>query len=99
MQSFAGRVVVITGAGSGIGRQFARVFAKEGASVAAIDRQAAGLDELAADLHGSKLTTARGDVTDRDGIKSAVADLESRLGPTDILIATAGIFKPTPAAN
>jgi NAD(P)-dependent dehydrogenase (short-subunit alcohol dehydrogenase family) len=99
MQSFAGQVVVITGAGSGIGRQFARAFAKEGASVAAIDRQPAGLDELAAELRGSKLAIAVADVTDRDGIASAVADLESRLGPTDILIANAGIFKPTPAAE
>jgi NADP-dependent 3-hydroxy acid dehydrogenase YdfG len=52
MDAFRDRVVLITGAASGIGRQFALRLAELGARVAALDRQADGLDSLAARLEG-----------------------------------------------
>ena len=52
MDSFANRVVLITGAGSGIGRQMALTLAAEGARVAALDLKPDGLDSLAADQEG-----------------------------------------------
>jgi NAD(P)-dependent dehydrogenase (short-subunit alcohol dehydrogenase family) len=97
MESFANRVVLITGAGSGIGRQMAVTLAGEGAAVAALDLKPDGLAGLAAELSGRRVATAVGDVTERDSLYPAVRDLEARLGPTDLLIANAGIGVETAA--
>jgi NAD(P)-dependent dehydrogenase (short-subunit alcohol dehydrogenase family) len=97
MESFANRVVLITGAGSGIGRQMALTVASEGAAVAALDLKPDGLASLAAELAGRRIATALGDVTSRDSLYPAVRELEGRLGPTDVLIANAGIGVETPA--
>ena len=53
MQSFANRVILITGAGSGIGRQMALSLAAEGARAAALDLKPDGLASLATELHGN----------------------------------------------
>jgi NAD(P)-dependent dehydrogenase (short-subunit alcohol dehydrogenase family) len=97
MPSFADRVVLITGAGSGIGRQMAVTLATEGALVAALDLTPDRLARLAAEMNGKRLATAVGDVTDRDSLYPAVRELERRLGPTDVLIANAGIGMETGA--
>ena len=97
MASFANRVVLITGAGSGIGRQMALTLAAEGAAVAALDVRPEGLTTLAAELNGRQIATAVGDVTDRNSLYPAVRELEGRLGPTDVLIANAGIGAATAA--
>jgi NAD(P)-dependent dehydrogenase (short-subunit alcohol dehydrogenase family) len=98
MSEFRDRVVLITGAGSGVGRQLARLLAAEGARIAAVDLQAEGLAALASELSGTAIATARADVTDLPAMRSAVAELEGRLGPTDLLIACAGIGRKTEAA-
>src|SRR5262245_56562775 len=64
MNDFHDRVVLITGAGSGIGRQLARLFAAEGARVAALDLHGAALEALAGELAGKPVATAMADVTD-----------------------------------
>jgi NAD(P)-dependent dehydrogenase (short-subunit alcohol dehydrogenase family) len=97
VDSFANRVVLITGAGSGIGRQMAITLAAEGARVAAIDLKPDGLASLGTELKGQNVSTAVGDVTDRDSLYPAVRELEGRLGPTDVLIANAGIGAETGA--
>ena len=97
MDPFTDRVVLITGAGSGIGRQLALTLAAEGARTAALDRQADGLDTLAAELKGKPLACAVADVTDLPGLRAAVARLENELGPTDVLVASAGIGRETSA--
>jgi short-subunit dehydrogenase len=97
MESFANRVVLITGAGSGIGRQMAVTLAGEGAAIAALDLKQDGLTGLAADLAAKRVATALGDVTDRDSLYPAVRELEQQLGPVDVLIANAGIGVDTPA--
>lgn len=89
---FRGRSVAITGAASGIGRALALRFARGGARVAALDRDAAGLASLAeevgpeADLHGLAL-----DVTDAEACQQAFAELASRFGGLDVLVNDAGI--------
>ena len=98
MDSYRNRVVLITGAGSGIGRQLALTLAAEGARIAALDRQADALDRLTDDLKGKPIGTAVVDVTDLAGVRAAVARLEEQLGPTDLLVASAGIGLETPAA-
>jgi NAD(P)-dependent dehydrogenase (short-subunit alcohol dehydrogenase family) len=91
MDSFGNRVVLITGAGSGIGRQMAVTLSAEGAAVAALDIKGEGLAGLAAELKGKRIATAVADVTDRGSLYPAVRELERQLGPTDVLIANAGI--------
>jgi NAD(P)-dependent dehydrogenase (short-subunit alcohol dehydrogenase family) len=97
MSTFHDRVALITGAGSGIGRQLARMLAAEGARVAALDLQPAGLEALAAELPGKPLATEVADVTDLQATRAAVARLAGQLGPVDLLIACAGIGCGTPA--
>src|SRR5262249_52947503 len=72
--------------------------AAEGARVAALDLRPEPLETLAAELPG-KSAWAVADVTDLEGLRKAVADLEQRLGPTDVLVANAGIGRDTPAAT
>jgi NAD(P)-dependent dehydrogenase (short-subunit alcohol dehydrogenase family) len=88
-------MILITGAGSGIGRQLARTLAAEGARIGVLDRNGAALQEVAV-LLGKHAAYAVADVTDPSALRRAVADLEERLGPTDVLIANAGIARETP---
>jgi NAD(P)-dependent dehydrogenase (short-subunit alcohol dehydrogenase family) len=99
MHSFANRVALITGAGSGIGRQLAHTLAGEGAAIAAIDLQPEPLERLAAELPGKRTAWAVADVTDRTSLRQVVAKLHEQLGPTDLLIASAGIGFATSALD
>jgi 3-oxoacyl-[acyl-carrier protein] reductase len=86
-RSVAGKVVLVTGAASGMGEAIARLFAEEGAAVAAIDREPK-------DVAGT--TTWELDVTDADAVGGVVDDVAARLGPIDILVNNAGISLPVP---
>ncbi|MGH7170669.1 MAG: SDR family NAD(P)-dependent oxidoreductase [Gemmataceae bacterium] len=97
MESFNNRVALITGAASGIGRHLALSLAAEGARIAALDRHGEGLDQLAADLKGKPVACAVADVTDLAAMRDAVPRLETQLGATDLLVASAGIGIKTPA--
>ncbi len=99
MNSFTNCVALITGAGSGIGRQLALTLAAEGARIGALDLQAAGLESLAKELDGKSFAHATADVTDFQALSEAVRQLEAVLGPTDILIASAGIGRETSALD
>lgn len=97
MDSFHDRVVLITGAASGIGRQLALLLAAEGARIAALDLQGDALDRLATELKGKAVACAVADVTDLAAMRAAVPPLEAQLGPIDLLVASAGIGRETPA--
>ncbi len=99
MDSFADRVVLITGGASGIGRAFAKALAAEGAKIAALDLRADLLESLAAELKGKPFASAVVDVTDLRAVRAAVREVEDRLGPTDLLIASAGIGHETSALD
>ncbi len=84
------RVAVITGGARGIGLATARRFAASGARVALWDMD--GSDAAAAALPGALGCTV--DVTSAEAVTQAIAETERRLGPVDILVASAGITGP-----
>jgi len=97
--AFQGKVVLITGAGHGIGRELARQLAAAGARIAAVDLDTAALEALTAELPASTVAALPADVTDRPALLTATAELEKRLGPIDLLIANAGIGRETCALD
>jgi short-subunit dehydrogenase len=97
MTAFTNQVVLITGAGSGLGRQLAKDLAAEGAAIAAVDLQPEALKKLEDELRGVRLAHAVADVRDRAALRRAACQLAGQLGPIDILIANAGIGIETSA--
>jgi NAD(P)-dependent dehydrogenase (short-subunit alcohol dehydrogenase family) len=88
-----GRTAIVTGAGSGIGRASALLFAKEGAYLALVDRDGAGLQETLTGIEDAKgcASVHVGDVGDADFARAAVADTIARRGRLDVLMTAAGI--------
>jgi 3-oxoacyl-[acyl-carrier protein] reductase len=89
-RSIAGRVAIVTGAGSGMGRATARLFAAEGAQVAVIDLDPAAADAVAAECGGSARAYAL-DVADGAGIAQIVSQIAEDFGRIDILVNNAGV--------
>jgi 3-oxoacyl-[acyl-carrier protein] reductase len=92
-RSIAGRVALVTGAASGMGRATALLFSDEGAAVAVVDRNAQGVQEVV-DLLTSHGRRAQGfvcDVSQPGTVEQCVADVAAALGPIDILINNAGV--------
>jgi NAD(P)-dependent dehydrogenase (short-subunit alcohol dehydrogenase family) len=96
---FANRVVLITGAGKGIGRQLAKALSAEGAAIAAVDLTPEPLTSLGHDFAGKPFEWAVADVVDAVALAKAIGNLEDRLGPIDLLIANAGIGRETSAMD
>jgi 3-oxoacyl-[acyl-carrier protein] reductase len=98
-RSVAGRRVVITGAGSGMGRATAHLFADEGATVCILDNSDSILstrDEIAS-VHGESVVDAVVvDVTDERAVRDAIDAFGSVTGVVDALINNAGISLPSP---
>jgi NAD(P)-dependent dehydrogenase (short-subunit alcohol dehydrogenase family) len=90
----AGRVVLITGAESGIGRETALRAAGEGADIAAVGLDSSGLDALVEQVKamGRRAAARRADVSDADGLTAAVDELVSELGWLHVAHANAGIL-------
>jgi len=86
---FEGKVVVVTGAGSGIGRAMANAFSLEGARVVAADLNRATAEETAGGLENA--FAARVDVSDVASVASLIADTQVHQGRLDILCNNAGI--------
>ena len=89
-----GHVAVVTGASRGIGQAIAQAFAAEGARLCLAATDAARLQAVAADLHGSPepaLCVAL-DVTDRAACFDLVAQAQARFGHIDILVNNAGVY-------
>jgi 3-oxoacyl-[acyl-carrier protein] reductase len=88
-----GRVALITGAGSGIGRAVAQLFAREGARVVANDLHATAAKETVESL-GDRPEAARAiqaDVADSGQVKAMFAEIEREMGTLDVLVNNAGI--------
>ncbi|MEM7740573.1 MAG: SDR family NAD(P)-dependent oxidoreductase [Pseudomonadota bacterium] len=89
----SGRVVMVTGASSGLGAHFARTAASAGAKVVLAARRADRLEALAKDLEasGSEAIAVPMDVGDEGSISAAYDKAEQSLGPVDSVIANAGM--------
>ena len=85
-----GKVAIITGAGSGLGRAAARKFAAEGASVACVDLDRGGAEETVSAM-GERGLVVTADVTTEADTGRMVAETRARFGPPTVLYANAGI--------
>lgn len=96
----ANKVFVVTGGGNGIGREVVLNLLGKGASVAAIDVSAEGLDETAKLAGaGAELSTHKADLTDRAGVAKLPAEIIAKHGAVDALINVAGIIQPFVKVN
>ena len=90
------KVVVVTGAAAGIGRAIARRFGEDGARVALVSRNRAGLEGAARDVEaaGGQALVISADVADHQAVDAAAAQAEAELGPIDVWVnnAMATIF-------
>ena len=92
----AGKVLVVTGAGSGMGREIALELLRRGARVAAVDMSEARLQETAAlaPSQAGALATFVVNVTDRGAVEALPQQVVDRFGSVDAIINCAGIIQP-----
>jgi NAD(P)-dependent dehydrogenase (short-subunit alcohol dehydrogenase family) len=92
-ERFHGKVVIVTGAGSGIGRATALAFAREGGAVAVVDRTREKAEAVAGEAAaaGGRAKAIAGDVSRAQDCENAVRAAEAAFGPLEILINNAGV--------
>lgn len=101
MASIAGKVAVVTGAASGIGKEIALNLARAGAQVAIADLNAAGAQAVADEINaaGGKAMGIAMDVTDEAAVNAGIEQVRAELGPVYILVSNAGIQIVNPIEN
>jgi short-subunit dehydrogenase len=101
MNYWTNKVVMITGASSGIGRGLAVEIAGRGANVGLVARRAEVIGEVVREIEaaGGKAAALPADVQSEDSIRAAAEKLRASLGPIDVLIANAGIGPTRDAAD
>ncbi len=98
MNSFSDKVAIVTGGGSGIGKEVARRLVEAGAQVVIGGRDAAKLERAARDIDpvGDSVRTLAGDIADPATAQALVDLASATFGGVDILVNNAGIFRPKP---
>ncbi len=97
-QSIAGKVVIVTGASSGVGRAIARLFAAEGARLALAARSTERMEILADEIGGRPLVLST-DLSHPAEVERMAAETIAHFGHVDILMANAGVYIPGDAAE
>jgi len=92
----AGKVAIVTGGGSGIGRGIVLAMAREGADIAIPDIQPSNADKVAAEVKslGRKFVAMKADVTSTSDVQAMVERTREALGKIDILVNNAGMAAP-----
>jgi 3-hydroxybutyrate dehydrogenase len=87
------KVAIVTGAGSGIGRAIAMIFAREGAKVAVADMNESAAGAVTAEIVrlGGKAMSVAMDVTDESAVIAGVSSMTTLWGGVDILVSNAGV--------
>jgi meso-butanediol dehydrogenase/(S,S)-butanediol dehydrogenase/diacetyl reductase len=93
MKRFEGKVVIVTGAASGIGAATARRFSSEGAFVALVDRNEVPLAKIAKELPAQFTLAHLADVSDSDSVDAMVATTVKRFGRLDVMVNNAGVYE------
>jgi len=98
MPELAGKVAIITGAGTGIGRGIAEVMAREGASVVCTDIAPGNAEDTAASIRksGGKAEVLAQDVTQWESCRAVAEKVLASHGQIDILVTNAGVSKSVP---
>mgnify|MGYP003295429913 CR=1 FL=1 len=96
-----GKVALVTGASSGLGVQFAKALAGQGADVVVAARRLEKLEAVKAEIEamGVRCHAVRCDVTDVENVKAMVAEAEAVMGKIDILVNNAGVGDTAPATD
>ena len=90
-----GKVAIVTGGGSGIGKAISVLFAKEGADVIIIGRRKEVLEETCK-LDEKKISYVEGDITKEESIKNLIEYVDKKFGKLDILVNNAGMSISSP---
>ena len=93
-----GKVAIVTGGGTGIGKGITVLFAKEGADVVIIGRRKEVLEETCK-LNPSKISYIVGDITKEESIKNLIEYVNKKFGKLDILVNNAGVSTFAPLKN
>ena len=91
MKDLNNKVVVITGAGSGIGRSLATACAKRGAHLALCDVNTAGLEQTRSECGQARVLTATVDVSDRSAVEAFRDEVVNTYGRVDLVVNNAGV--------
>ena len=98
MDSLKGKVAVITGGNSGIGKATARLFAEEGAQVVITGRRREAVEAAAAEI-GRGVVALTGDVAELEQHRRLAEEIQRRFGSLDIFVANAGVITLAPTSR
>src|SRR2546425_11486087 len=98
---WSNKIVLVTGASSGIGRGLAVELARRGAAVGLLARRGDLLNEIVSEIEaaGGRAFALPADVTDATAVRGAADNLNAKFGPIDVLFANAGVGATTHATD